>query len=243
MRALISDIHANLEALEAVLADIAKQGVAEIYCLGDIVGYGPNPRECLELVMRHARLTVLGNHDEAARTGPTGFNAEAAKAVWWTRQQLQDTREPARVAERRWKFLAGLPQTVAEGDTLFVHASPRSPLRDYVFPEDARNTDKMCAVFARIQRRCFAGHTHVPGIFTVDGRFLAPEEIGGHYRCTSHKILCNVGSVGQPRDGDPRACYVLCDETEIVFRRVPYDVERTIEKIRQHPELDASYLM
>jgi predicted phosphodiesterase len=236
VRAIISDIHGNLEALEAVLADIAQQNVSETYCLGDVIGYGPNPRECIDLVMQRCAVTILGNHDQAALFDPEGFNAGAERAIFWTRHMLE-TGDP-KGNERRWEFLGELPRVRREENVLFVHGSARNPLNEYVFPEDIYNQRKMERVFALVDRHCFQGHTHIPGIFTESLSFLSPEEIDQRYELTAEKALINVGSVGQPRDGDPRACYVLFDGKAVQYRRVPYEFEKTIAKIYPIPELD-----
>ncbi len=237
MKALISDIHGNLEALRAVLDDIAGQSVEEVYCLGDTVGYGPNPRECLELVMS-CKICLLGNHDQAALFDPTNFNEKAERAILWTRAQLEAPVPNRAAMERRWEFLAEMPRTHREGEYLYVHGSPRNPVNEYIFPEDVYNDRKMSAIFRLVERYCFQGHTHVPGIFTESCAFLSPEEVDLVYRPDGRKALCNVGSVGQPRDGDARACYVLLDEEAIRYRRVAYDVETTIKKIYATPDLD-----
>lgn len=209
-RALISDIHANLEALEVVLDDIKKQGITEILCLGDIIGYGPNPRECIDLVRKNCRLSLLGNHDQGALYDPEGFNIGAERAIFWTREQLESPAD--RNNEQRWEFLSELPRTQRVGPFLLVHGSPRNPLSEYVFPEDIYNHRKMERLFQLIERYCFQGHTHVPGIFTENFQFFAPEEIDYEYALGDGKVMVNVGSVGQPRDNDPRACYVILDD-------------------------------
>lgn len=236
-RALISDIHANLEALQAVLADIRAQGVQEIYCLGDIVGYGPNPCECLDEVMSKCTVTILGNHDQATLFDPDGFNPVALQAVYWTREQLEHGPGNAAARNKRWDFLGELHRTHTSGNFLFVHGSPREPTNEYVFPEDIYNQRKMDALFGRIERYCFQGHTHLPGVFTTDYRFVSPEECSYQHRLDGQKTMVNVGSVGQPRDGDPRACYVILDEELVIFRRLDYDVEKTRKKIHGIPEL------
>jgi diadenosine tetraphosphatase ApaH/serine/threonine PP2A family protein phosphatase len=114
----------------------------------------------------------------------------------------------------------------------------RNPLSEYVFPEDVHNFRKLERIFALIDRYAFQGHTHVPGIFTEDGRFLSPDEIAARYPLPPSKMMVNVGSVGQPRDGDPRACYVILTDDQVEFRRVPYPVEKTMAKIHAVPELD-----
>lgn len=236
MRALISDIHGNLEALQAVLADIDQQGISEIYCLGDIVGYGPNPRECVDVVMERCAVTILGNHDQAALFDPEGFNAGAERAIFWTRNMLESDRPE--MNERRWEFLGELNRMKREENILFVHGSARNPLNEYVFPEDIYNQRKMERIFALVDKYCFQGHTHIPGVFREDLSFLSPDEVDSTYELSDSKTLINVGSVGQPRDGDNRAAYVIINETSVSFRRVPYDFETTIAKIYPIPELD-----
>ncbi len=233
--AIVSDIHGNLDALQAVLADISAKNVDQIYCLGDIVGYGPNPRECIDLCTT-MQLCLLGNHDNGALFDPDGFSSGAEKAIFWTRKQLEDRTQPE--AENRWTFLAHLPRTHRDGDIMLVHGSPRSPLNEYVFPEDIYNQRKIERIFSFIQKYCFQGHTHVPGIFTQNCRFFSPAEIGGRYHLGDQKIMVNVGSVGQPRDGDPRSCYITLNDHEVEFHRVKYDAQATCRKIKDIPELD-----
>jgi predicted phosphodiesterase len=236
-RALISDIHSNLEGLEAVLADIEKQSITEIYCLGDIIGYGPNPRGCIDLVMR-MDVCILGNHDQGALFDPEGFNSGAERAIFWTREQLESPVGDPEENAKRWDFLGELPRNRRENGYLFVHGSARNPLNEYVFPEDIYNQRKMEKLFSLIELHCFQGHTHVPGVFTQTFNFFSPEEVGYQYRLTQEKTMINVGSVGQPRDGDPRACYVVLEDDIVKFRRIEYPFERTIQKIYATSELD-----
>ena len=236
-RALISDIHSNLEALEAVLADIRRQEIKEIYCLGDIIGYGPNPRECIDLVMK-LDVCILGNHDQGALFDPEGFNSGAERAIFWTREQLEKPLGSPADNAKRWDFLGELPRNRRENGFLFVHGSARNPLNEYVFPEDIYNQRKMEKIFSLIEHHCFQGHTHVPGVFTQSLNFLSPDEISYQHRLGADKTMINVGSVGQPRDGDPRACYVVLEDELVTFRRVEYPVEKTIVKIYETPELD-----
>jgi diadenosine tetraphosphatase ApaH/serine/threonine PP2A family protein phosphatase len=155
------------------------------------------------------------------------------------RWQLQAPVSDLRANECRRDFLASLPHLHCQDSDLFVHGSPRNPYHEYIFPEDIANEPKMAAVFALFDHYCFTGHTHHPGIFTEDGRFLSPEEVGNRYRLDGKKTLVNVGSVGQPRDGDWRACYVLVLDGELIrYRRVEYDVEATVKKIRDNEHLD-----
>jgi predicted phosphodiesterase len=236
-RALISDIHSNLEALEAVLADIRRQGIEEIYCLGDIIGYGPNPRECIDLVMK-VNVCILGNHDQGALFDPEGFNSGAERAIFWTREQLEKPLGTPADNAKRWDFLGELPRNRRENGFLFVHGSARNPLNEYVFPEDIYNQRKMEKIFSLIEHHCFQGHTHVPGVFTQSLNFLSPDEIGYQHQLGPDKTMINVGSVGQPRDGDSRACYVVIEDNLVTFRRVEYPIEKTIAKIYETPELD-----
>lgn len=236
-RAILSDIHGNLEALEAVLADVASVGVDSIYCLGDIIGYGPNPRECLDRVMQFDGW-VLGNHDQGALFDPEGFSSGAERAIFWTRQQLENSPDPLEVNQRRWDFLLDMPRMRNENRFLFVHGSARNPLNEYVFPEDVHNPRKMERIFGLVSQYCFQGHTHVPGVFTQSGTFQRPADLGYRYRLGAERLMINVGSVGQPRDGDSRSCYVVLTDDAVEFRRVSYPLEQTVAKIYAIPELD-----
>lgn len=263
MFAIISDIHGNLEALQAVLADIDQRGVKEIVCLGDVVGYGPNPRECLDLVAERCRVCLMGNHDHAVLYEPLNFNTAAERACYWTRQVLEDEGDAKR-RNRRWEFLGKLPVRIKERDLLYVHASPRRPINEYIFPEDVfTNPQKVLANFERLDARvCFVGHTHQPGVFLDDPYFDPPHELpdSPYYEVEDERAIVNVGSVGQPRDKDPRASYVVihrrddngeldrteslvaaalgCTIDQIEFVRIEYDIDATAKKILAEPELD-----
>lgn len=237
-RAIISDIHSNLEGLEAVLGDIREQGITDILCLGDVIGYGPNPRECIDLVMSTTSMCILGNHDQGALFDPEGFNSGAERAIFWTRDQLELPIGEAADRIRRLTYLQNLDRTKRENGFLFVHGSARNPLNEYVFPEDIYNQRKMEKIFSLIEKYCFQGHTHVPGVFTQNLNFLSPDELGYQYRLSDMKAMINVGSVGQPRDGNPRACYVVLEDDLIRFRRIDYPYDKTIKKIYDTPELD-----
>ena len=239
-RAIISDIHGNFEALTAVMNRIGELEVDQIICLGDIIGYGPDPLLCLDTVMEKCELTILGNHDQAAIFDPEGFNPVAMRAIFWTRTQLEgDTSNPEK-ADLRWDFLGELPRRHDEGEYLFVHGSPRDPTNEYVFPENIYEKDLMSMLMSRFEKICFQGHTHIPGFFTESGSFITPEQRDFHFRLDDDKCMINVGSVGQPRDGDPRSCFVVLDTEEktVVYNRVEYDVETTRQKIHSVPELD-----
>lgn len=240
MKAILSDIHGNLEALEAVLADIARHAVEAIYCLGDTLGYGPNPRECLDAALNW-NVVLLGSMDYAVSLDPADLGPSAAAAnrsLAWSRKELNVAVPDRESVARRWRFLAERPREHRNENLLLVHGSPRNPLHEYVYPEDIFNRRKMERVFACSELRCFNGHTHVPGIFTEDRNFLSPEDLDGDYRFDHCKTIVNVGSVGQPRDGDWRACYVLLDGDAVRFRRVEYDVETTIRKLKDINDRD-----
>ncbi|MGY8767172.1 MAG: metallophosphoesterase family protein [Pirellulales bacterium] len=240
-RAILSDIHGNLEALEAVLEDISnKDDIDKIYCLGDVIGYGPNPRECLDYV-REFDLCILGNHDQAALFDPEGFSHGAEQAIFWTRNQLEANPDNDENVSKRWEFLSHLPRNHMEGDFMFVHGSARNPLNEYVFPEDVHNPKKLEKIFALVPKYCFQGHTHVPGVFVDGGKFTSPVQLTeNRYEFAPEKVMVNVGSVGQPRDGDPRSSYLILEDDSLEFCRVEYDVKKTVAKIFATDELNDS---
>lgn len=224
--ALISDIHSNLEALTAVLDHIQTQNADEIICLGDIVGYGPNPNECVNLIRLHCSVAVLGNHDVASldSSGSEYFNEYAKHALFWTLSTLGET-------ER--SFLASLSLSGTVERCLFVHASPDSSAVawDYI-----RSTGDAIYNFSCYDRQiCFYGHSHVPINF-----IQLPENEYAVNRSTyfniekDNRYLINIGSVGQPRDSNPDAAYGLFDaeSNEFWLNRVNYDVVSTQQKMR-----------
>ena len=241
MIAILSDVHGNIEALQAVLKDIEERKVEKILCLGDLIGYGPDPAACLALAPKF-EWTLMGNHEEGclSEEGRASFTPRARTALEWTRRKLLNGDETKARDNPHLRFLQGLPTTREDGDIVFVHGSPVRPTRDYIFPRDATNRQKLQPVFDRIRRVCFAAHTHLPGVFTENFTFTHPTEFFGVYMLGSGKVLINVGSVGQPRDNDNRACYVTFDGDSVVFRRVEYDYQRTIRKIRAVPDLHPS---
>ncbi len=247
MFAVVSDIHSNLEALTAVLADIEKRGIETVYCLGDVVGYGPNPRECLDLIIEKTKWCVLGNHDYAVFYEPTNFNYAAEQASFWTREVLEAEEDRAQ-SDRRWDFLGELPMRRTLGAKLvsgpvqidFVHASPRRPINEYIFPDDVyTNPVKVRLLFERVKHICFVGHTHMPGVFLDEPDFYPPDELGGTYPIVDEeKAIINIGSVGQPRDKDNRASYAYVDDEKVHFVRLEYDFEATMQKITAIEQLD-----
>jgi len=242
MFAVISDIHSNLQALQAVLNDIDQRGIERIICLGDVVGYGAAPRECIDLIMERCEVCLCGNHDHAVLLEPYNFNVGAERAAYWTRQVFED--EPDRpLRNRRWAFLGNLPDYHIQGDMLFVHGSPRRPVNEYLFADDVyTNPQKLTSNFERMEGvACFVGHTHVPGVFMDDPYFESPDELtepGRYEIAEDDRVIINVGSVGQPRDRDPRASYVVVDGHMVEFVRLEYDVEATVREILAVPELD-----
>jgi len=236
--ALISDIHGNLEALQTVLADIETRSVDRIVCLGDIVGYGPNPVECVDLVAERCEWSLIGNHDFGVLYEPTNFNQAAEQAAYWTRRQFEDEPDKDKAAHR-WDFLGRLRVRVQDGDFICVHGTPRRPINEYLFPEDAMNSPvKMQQIFERIERFCLVGHTHVPGVFTDEPDFYPPDDFERVYSFVEgEKAIINPGSVGQPRDLNPRASYAILNQQKVEFYRLEYDVQAVVDKIRAIPEL------
>lgn len=255
--AVISDVHANASALKVVLADIESRGVKRIICLGDTVGYGPDPLECVDLVRARCDWALMGNHDYGVLYEPTNFNPGAESAAFWTREQFDKEPDAALRAER-YDFLNRLRVRVVERigadgaealtpandksgiPLLAVHGSPRRPINEYIFPDDAVNSpDKLESIFDRVQRVCIVGHTHVPGVFTDEPDFYPPGELGekGYTFTEGEKAVINVGSVGQPRDFDPRASYAILHADRVEFVRLAYDVEATAKKIKAIPAL------
>ena len=239
MFAIVSDIHGNLEALQAVMLDVQKRNIPKIVCLGDIVGYGPDPRDCMDLICERADTTIMGNHDFATLFEPRNFNYGAERACFWTRSTFEDDPDHER-RNRRWEFIGRLKVRNEENGFLCLHGSPRRPINEYIFPDDIyANPNKMVSLFDRITGLCFVGHTHVPGVFLPDPDFYAPDELEDHFPYdVSTRAIINVGSVGQPRDRDPRSSYVIVEKDEIRFIRIEYDINTTAKKIYAIPELD-----
>jgi len=225
--AVIADIHANLAALTAVLEDIERKGdIDEIWCLGDIVGYGPDPAECIELVRRYRCVCIAGNHDRAAagEIDTRYFNAHADAAIRWT---------SAHLTEKDTAYLANLPLTVEKGDFLLVHGSPMDNLFEYIIGKGIAERN-----FGFFQSRyCLVGHSHVPLAFKKGEEGCLPVSLspGVGVVLGSARMILNPGGVGQPRDGDPRASYAVYDGDGHIFRlfRVEYDIEATQDRIMQ----------
>jgi len=222
---IISDVHANLTALQAVLADASE--FDEIWCLGDLVGYGPNPNECVERLQDFSHISLAGNHDWAAlgKLDLGNFNTDARIASMWTQTVLS----PA-VRE----YLNNLPTHIEQNGFYMVHASPREPIWEYILDANQAhaNFEHFSAPIGLV------GHTHIPIVFELDEQqqqcetkippFPDPLTLG------PHRMIINPGSVGQPRDGDPRASYATLDSNEMIweFHRVAYPVEITQERMR-----------
>ena len=227
--AIIADIHANLAAFKTVLAHIERWGgVEEIWCLGDVVGYGPDPCQCIELLRRRNHLCVAGNHDWAAigKLATSEFNPDAAITCRWTEQQLS----PGDV-----KYLESLPEVIQKGDFTLVHGSPRQPIWEYLISVSSAKEN-----FAYFQSQfCLVGHSHLPIVFKYDETdTCSSSQFASNVRLALGKsrLIINPGGVGQPRDGDPRASYaVYDDETGMVrLHRVPYDISVTQTRMVKH---------
>jgi len=225
--AIFSDVHGNHEALEAILTDAGLQGVDRYICLGDMVGYGASPNECVERVRALKEISyVLGNHDEAAlATGPCNMRRVATHAILWTRDTLTD---------ENTRFLAAAPPTLFIENAVFAHGTPYRPL-DWHYVHTREFAARSFSIIPG--RLGFVGHTHVPCIVTRRNlffiRFEEPE-VGREIHIDDGKSrLVGCGSVGQPRDGDPRASYVLYDSQRatLIFRRIAYNAEIAAAKI------------
>lgn len=224
---ILADIHSNLEALQAVLEDANNYGgFGHVWCLGDVVGYGPDPSACIKLLRQLDPLCVCGNHDLAAvgRIDVADFNSAAARANKWTAGQLDD--------EDR-EFLLMLPEKILQGDFTLVHGSPRQPAWEYIYYgfTAADNFDCFDTKY------CLVGHTHIPFIFEEEDG-IANEGYMRHGEILSlgdRKLIINPGGVGQPRDHDPRASYAIYDSDEncIYLYRVSYDIDVTQDKMER----------
>jgi len=169
---------------------------------------------------------------------PFNFNSGAESACFWTRNLFeQDPNAQARAT--RWKFLGNLPVRVRTSEFVAVHASPRRPVNEYIFPDDIyTNPSKFVSIFERFEKLCFVGHTHVPGVFLEGPDFYSPDELDYRFELSEEKAVINVGSVGQPRDRDPRSSFVIVTDKAVEFVRLPYDVDETVRKVLAIPELD-----
>lgn len=222
--AVLGDIHSNLDALEAVLNDCREQGVTDFLCTGDIVGYNACPRECLQIIRELGCPVVMGNHDHYVSSVQdlSDFNPHAAAVIEWTRSQITD---------EEMEYLAALPFSVTKIGITLVHATLDNPEAfGYVFD----HLQAEAHFVHQIAPLCFHGHTHCPMIYE--------KQLGAVYRIDAQdfslpigrKYFINVGSVGQPRDGDPRAAYVLYNPNgrKVCFRRVEYDIAAAQARIR-----------
>jgi len=221
---ILSDIHANIEALTSVLLSAEKEGEIT-YCLGDIIGYGPNPSECLEVMRRYSPLTVLGNHEAAVlHPGLTAvFNPEARKAIFWTTEHI---------FEEDWEQIRFFPIQKKQENIILVHSGLIEPERwHYLNSDEDLEANLRCVDPGQV---CFFGHTHIPGVYCFKDNRFSSLPIDKEVKLESgNKYLINVGSVGQPRDKDPRAAYCVFDPDlkTVAIRRVSYDYRATQRKI------------
>ncbi|MDR1536144.1 MAG: metallophosphatase family protein [Planctomycetota bacterium] len=230
--AIISDVHANFAALEAVLADIRRRAPDEIICLGDTVGYGPQPVECLSLVRQVCSVVLMGNHEHAILYGSEQFTPLAQTAIDWTARVLHNS--------GNLDYISSLVSDWRRDSLRFVHGSIRNPLLDYV-----READTPWAFFYLVRTLqnefkdfniCFVGHNHRAFLGTEIG-YIFPHETGPvpqtKFHIGNEKVYVSVGSVGQPRDGDWRSSWVMFDGEEVEYHRVEYDRDKTIRLINQ----------
>lgn len=226
--AIISDIHANLEAFTAVLDDIGSQDVDDIVCLGDIVGYGASPNECVDVANSHCSMILMGNHDAAAlgNLSTENFNVNAKSAIEWTENAL---------TKRTKDVLHGLPLARTCGENTYVHATPYEPQMWYYIT----SMEEAAFNFQFFQTRfCFVGHTHIPMIISMAEKQRIDIHAGASVRFDESddtRFLINVGSVGQPRDRNQQSCYGLLDISAARFslRRVAYDIKACQKRMRE----------
>jgi diadenosine tetraphosphatase ApaH/serine/threonine PP2A family protein phosphatase len=222
---VIADIHSNLEAFEAVLEDAHNHGgFGHVWCLGDVVGYGPDPSACISLLKTLDPVCVCGNHDLAAvgKIDIGDFNSDAARANRWTSGQLSgDDRD----------FLLAMPEVLVRDDFTLVHGSPRLPLWEYIAHAFTASDNFKCFD----TRYCLVGHTHVPFVFELDEILINQGYMGSDdiLKLGDRRLIINPGGVGQPRDRDPRASYAIYDSEEhaIYHYRIAYDIGYTQAKM------------
>jgi diadenosine tetraphosphatase ApaH/serine/threonine PP2A family protein phosphatase len=229
MQAILSDIHGNLEALEAVLEDIEKQNIKEIVSLGDTIGYGPEPSACLKIVMDRFQWSLLGNHEYVLLNNLHGvFNPVAEQAIEWTRKQITDPKQI--------EYLRHLKPALKNNKCLYVHGSAENPVMEYISEADSH--ESFMEFVKKIERDlagfevCFVGHNHRAFLGTPIA-FLYPHEKVHQFHVSGQQAYVSVGSVGQPRDEDPRACYVTFDGEMVEYHRVKYDIQKTAQKIKK----------
>lgn len=239
--AIVSCVHGNLAALEAVLADVDHLGIRRLICLGDLVGWGPSPLECVDLARARCEVVLRGHHERALFEPAGPYRPYVERSLAWTRRQLQPGRLARGATRERWRFLQTLALNYGEGPDLFTHGSPRDCEELLVQSEvQLGETETLREAFAACERLLFVGHTHQPGLITDGYRAFRPLELDFAWDYTgSGKAIVNVGSVGLPTDGDPRACYVTFDGQRVTWRRVVYDVEATASRVAGIPELSA----
>lgn len=220
---IISDIHGNLEALQAVISACRQEGVRRFYCVGDIVGYGANPNECIEYLQSLKATAVAGNHDWAAidRLGIEQFNSAAAQAIEWTKKYLT---EPSK------KYLQQLKLVEEDDGFIIVHGSLNRP-EEFLYIQDITHTAD--TFYLMKKPICFIGHTHVPQVYIKSGHNLQLGNQSTFHIHPEQKIIINVGAVGQPRDGNPMAVYCIYDPDlqRIELKRVAYPIALTQKKM------------
>mgnify|MGYP002878792156 CR=1 FL=1 len=208
---------------------------------GNIVGVGPDPVECVDTVRTTCFLTLLGHHDYAIVQKPVNVTAAVERALTWSRAAIESG-DPEQAAQR-WTFLQKLNERYDKNGLTFVHGSPRDPVSEYVFPEDCeRNQRKIVESFEMFEKVLFIGNNHVPGVFREDLTFTPAIELEHyfHYR-KGEKVMISVGSVGLPRDGDPRACWIEINKNEMTWHRIQYDVESVAARVEAEQELPSVY--
>jgi len=226
--AILSDIHANLAAFQAVVEHMKSQRIDELWNLGDIVGYGPDPNECIELLRSFPNINIAGNHDWGAtgKISLSEFNRDAASACRWTGTVLKADYDG---------YLRDLPETQVRGDFTMAHGSPRRPIWEYIM--NAGEAVENLPYFKTLI--CLVGHSHIPFVFNRrehETPLFRRLEDGEEITIGEGRYIINPGSVGQPRDGDPRGSYAIydADAKKLTLHRIPYDIVQTQQRMREN---------
>lgn len=222
--AVISDIHSNLAALKRALEYIQSEKPDKIVCLGDIVGYGPRPNECIELIRENCQISLMGNHDHAVLglTDTYHFNQYAREAINWTRRTL--------IVQNK-SYLENLPFSHHENEILYVHSTPEYPEEWHYILSGYEAKQYLERIRQKV---CFVGHSHIPVVYGGESSNIYQEEILLDFQ--KHKYVINVGSVGQPRDGDPRLCFIIYDTQsgQLRYIRLEYPIQETYDEILEN---------
>jgi len=236
--AILGGVHANLPALDAVLEDLEERGVRRVVCLGGLVGYGPDPVEVVERIRERCSVVLRGRWEDALVRGNRYFNQRARECLEWTSARLSEAGEGS---WDRLRYLGALPERERAEPDLYVYGTPGAPVHGHFLYETIRHREGggygFQEAFREFERYLFTANANQPLVATQDQECFPPVDLKHRYRFEGRPAVIHVGSVGQPRDRDRRACYVILREDEVEWRRVPYDFEETARRIEAAPGL------